>query len=98
MLHMEASAKLGRMLKKLLTMSGNKPSAMGNARAVRNLLEKAKRRQALRLQTVPGHKNKDDLCQLTVADFEEKDLEVLVANCHARNLQAGSQPVLEVPY
>lgn len=46
----------------------------GNGRAVRNLLEKAKRRQALRLQMRPGKKAKEDLVQLTAEDFDEKDI------------------------
>jgi SpoVK/Ycf46/Vps4 family AAA+-type ATPase len=79
MLNMDASSKLNRMLKKLIAMSGSRSSATGNGRAVRNLLEKAKRRQALRLQRQPGKKEKDDLCQLIAADFDEKDLEVLVS-------------------
>jgi hypothetical protein len=52
--------------------------ALGNGRAVRNILEKAKRRQAVRLQNTPGKKGKDDLCQLTAADFLEQDLETLL--------------------
>ena len=52
MLSMDGGPKLQRLLQKLMQkMRGH---AMGNGRAVRNLLEKAKRRQALRLQTVPG--------------------------------------------
>merc|ERR1719502_1582086 len=76
MLSIDASPKLQRLLKQL--MARMKGGAMGNGRAVRNLLEKAKRRQALRLQNVPGKKGKDDLCQLTAADFDERDLEALV--------------------
>jgi len=81
MLSMDGGPKLQRLLQKLMQkMRGH---AMGNGRAVRNLLEKAKRRQALRLQTVPGKKGKDDLCQLTGADFDERDLEALVV-AHSR--------------
>merc|ERR1719484_396948 len=75
MLSMDGGPKLQRLLKSL--MSRMKGGGMGNGRAVRNLLEKAKRRQALRLQNVPGKKGKDDLCQLTAADFDERALEAL---------------------
>ena len=52
MLSMDGGPKLQRLLQKLMQkMRGH---AMGNGRAVRNLLEKAKRRQALRLQNVRG--------------------------------------------
>ena len=42
----------------------------GNGRAVRNVIEQAKRRQALRLQSVKGRKSADQLRLLTAADLE----------------------------
>merc|ERR1719456_1723340 len=86
MLSMDGGPKLQRLLKAL--MSRMKGGGMGNGRAVRNLLEKAKRRQALRLQNVPGKKGKDDLCQLTAADFDERDLDALVV----ANSRPGAPP------
>ena len=41
----------------------------GNGRAMRNLLDRAKRRQALRLQELPGRKTMQQLQQLTAADI-----------------------------
>ena len=43
--------------------------AGGNARAVRNALEQAKRQQALRLVSIPGKKSADTLVLLTVDDM-----------------------------
>merc|ERR1719456_2191610 len=76
MLSIDATPKLQKFLQRL--MHAVKGGALGNGRAVRNLLEKAKRRQAVRLQNTPGKKGKDDLCQLTAADFLEQDLETLL--------------------
>jgi SpoVK/Ycf46/Vps4 family AAA+-type ATPase len=75
MLSIDGAPRLQKMLQK--AMLAAKSGGIGNGRAVRNLLEKAKRRQALRLQNTPGKKGKDDLCQLTAADFDDKDLESL---------------------
>jgi fido (protein-threonine AMPylation protein) len=41
----------------------------GNGRAVRNLLERAKREQALRLMALPGKKSKEQLMLLVEEDF-----------------------------
>jgi len=43
----------------------------GNGRAVRNLLERAKRAQALRLMGVEGRKSRADLVLLRAEDFAE---------------------------
>merc|ERR1719182_754062 len=43
----------------------------GNGRAVRNLLERAKRAQALRLMELGGRRTKEELTLLTDADFED---------------------------
>lgn len=85
MLSFDGGPKLQRMLGKL--MGTQKATAVGNGRGVRNLLEKAKRRQALRLQIKPGKKGKDDLQQLTSADFDERDLEALMT--HGKNPSAA---------
>jgi hypothetical protein len=41
----------------------------GNGRAVRNLLERAKRAQAMRLMEVGGRLTKEELSLMTEADF-----------------------------
>jgi len=43
----------------------------GNGRAVRNLLERAKRAQAMRLMNAPGRKSREELSLLTTSDFAE---------------------------
>ena len=48
----------------------------GNGRAVRNLLERAKRSQALRLMELGGRRTRDELCTLTEDDFQESLLEL----------------------
>ena len=48
----------------------------GNGRAVRNLLERAKRSQALRLMEKTDKKTKEELCLLTEDDFTESLLEL----------------------
>ena len=50
----------------------------GNGRAVRNLLERAKRSQAMRLMAVAGRKSKADLMLLTESDFAESMRELQV--------------------
>jgi len=50
----------------------------GNGRAVRNLLERAKRSQAMRLMAVAGRKSKADLMLLTESDFSESIRELQV--------------------
>ena len=42
----------------------------GNGRAMRNLLDAAKRRQALRLQQIPGRKTMEQLQALTTEDVD----------------------------
>jgi SpoVK/Ycf46/Vps4 family AAA+-type ATPase len=76
MLSIDGTPKLQKFLQRL--MQAVRGGALGNGRAVRNVLEKAKRRQAVRLQNTPGKKGKDDLCQLTAADFLEDDLQALL--------------------
>ena len=48
----------------------------GNGRAARNLLERAKRAQALRLMALEGRKSREQLCLLTAGDFEESLTEI----------------------
>ena len=48
----------------------------GNGRAVRNLLERAKREQALRLMALSGKKTKEQLMLLTAEDFSGAVLEM----------------------
>merc|ERR1719217_718357 len=43
----------------------------GNGRAVRNLLERAKRAQALRLMELGGKRSKEELTLLTEEDFHD---------------------------
>jgi len=43
----------------------------GNGRAVRNLLERAKRSQALRLMELGGRRSREELTLLTEVDFED---------------------------
>ena len=49
----------------------------GNGRAVRNLLERAKRSQAMRLMATEGKKTRDELSLLTEADFGESLAEMI---------------------
>lgn len=51
----------------------------GNGRAVRNLLERAKRSQALRLMQKEGRKTKEELSSLEVEDFTDSLLDLQVA-------------------
>ena len=51
----------------------------GNGRAVRNLLECAKRSQALRLMEMGGRRTKEELTLLTEAEFEEPLAELRAA-------------------
>jgi len=53
------------------SMAASNDRENGNGRAVRNLLEQAKRAQALRLMQLGGGLSKEQLCLLTEADFEE---------------------------
>jgi len=52
-------------------MAGVHDRENGNGRAVRNLLERAKRSQALRLMEMDGPRTKEELSLLTEADFAE---------------------------
>merc|ERR1712032_127701 len=61
------------MLSTLLTdVASKKGREQGNGRAVRNLLEQARRRMAVRLQSSQkgGSRSKDELCTLDKADFD----------------------------
>ena len=51
----------------------------GNGRAVRNLLERAKRAQALRLMAIQGRKTKEQLVELTEDDFADAVAEMEAA-------------------
>mmetsp|Transcript_9630 Transcript_9630/g.24926 ORF Transcript_9630/g.24926 Transcript_9630/m.24926 type:complete len:819 (-) Transcript_9630:139-2595(-) len=64
-LHEHARAQL---LTQLEVVSNSHSKASGNARAVRNMLEQAKRRQALRLVNIPGKKTPEELVLLTTDD------------------------------
>ena len=48
----------------------------GNGRTVRNLLERAKRAQALRLMELGGRRTREELTLLTDADFEDSLVEM----------------------
>ena len=82
---MEKPGRLRRCARRLLVLDGEAEGALaerfrrmgmvedkenGNGRAVRNVIEQAKRRQALRLQSVKGRKSADQLRLLTAADLE----------------------------
>jgi hypothetical protein len=58
------------LLEKLRQMESVVDKENGNGRAMRNLLDAAKRRQALRLQQLPGRKTVEQLRQLTVSDIQ----------------------------
>lgn len=64
-----SEAKLA-LLKILSLPSGDKGDNFGNARAMRNLIEKAIRRQAVRLITKP-HLSRDELMLLSASDLAE---------------------------
>jgi stage V sporulation protein K len=78
MLSMEAQQKLKQVLQEIVTPPGVKAKtgvngAMigGNGRAVRNILERAKRTQAVRLQQQGARKgSKEELCTLLPEDFD----------------------------
>jgi stage V sporulation protein K len=66
----DATKALQQILHKLVNSSGG-GRENGNGRAVRNVLELAKRRMAVRLQEKDGRKHsKSDLCTIEAADFE----------------------------
>jgi len=52
-----------------LQVPGGDPRANGNGRAVRNILERAKRNQAMRLQRGAARHGEDELCTLLPEDF-----------------------------
>jgi stage V sporulation protein K len=64
----EARDKLARFLEH---RSGEWHQNAGNARLIRNLVERAVRRQAVRLVQRGGNPTRDDLMTLTWADFED---------------------------
>jgi len=63
---LEARASLGSIFR---AMVAARDRECGNGRAVRNLLERAKREQALRLVGLPGKKSKEQLMLLLADDF-----------------------------
>lgn len=69
-----ATQALQRMLQRLVRTGGG-GRENGNGRAVRNLLERAKRKMAVRLQGEDGQelgrkRSHSELCTLEAADFE----------------------------
>jgi len=68
-LQLESTARPA-LLARLQQMESIDNKENGNGRAVRNLLDAAKRHQALRLQRLPGRKTVEQLRLLTVADIE----------------------------
>lgn len=66
-----AGDKLKEILKEVHRMAAKTgdPRAGGNGRAVRNILERAKRNQAKRLASGPPRKSKDEICTLVPEDF-----------------------------
>jgi len=70
--HMELEAEAREILAKIFAqMAQVHERENGNGRAVRNLLERAKRAQALRLMGVEGRKSRADLVLLRAEDFAE---------------------------
>mmetsp|Transcript_23988 Transcript_23988/g.44075 ORF Transcript_23988/g.44075 Transcript_23988/m.44075 type:complete len:817 (-) Transcript_23988:116-2566(-) len=68
MLSQGASNALSNHLQKVASSAGREN---GNGRAVRNILETAKRKMAVRLQSAhPKQRSKDELCTLEAVDFE----------------------------
>mmetsp|Transcript_35851 Transcript_35851/g.82297 ORF Transcript_35851/g.82297 Transcript_35851/m.82297 type:complete len:814 (+) Transcript_35851:57-2498(+) len=68
MLSQSASNALSKLLQKVASSEGREN---GNGRAVRNILETAKRQMAVRLQSAhPKQRSKDELCTLEAVDFE----------------------------
>mmetsp|Transcript_63090 Transcript_63090/g.150383 ORF Transcript_63090/g.150383 Transcript_63090/m.150383 type:complete len:824 (+) Transcript_63090:138-2609(+) len=68
MLSQSASNALSKLLQKV---AGSHGRENGNGRAVRNILEMAKRKMAVRLQAGNAkQRSKDELCTLEAADFE----------------------------
>ncbi|EOD11023.1 hypothetical protein EMIHUDRAFT_257535, partial [Emiliania huxleyi CCMP1516] len=63
---LEARASLGSIFRAMVAVRDRE---CGNGRAVRNLLERAKREQALRLVGLPGKKSKEQLMLLLADDF-----------------------------
>jgi len=70
MLSQDASEKL-RSVFQALTGRGVASRVDGNGRAVRNILERAKRRQAVRLQSAATYTSQEELCTLLSEDFVE---------------------------
>ena len=71
----------------------------GNGRAVRNLLERAKRSQALRLMQKQGRKTREELSLLTEEDFEESLQEMANATVQAAPARGaeGAPPIAVAP-
>lgn len=71
MLSQAASERLRLVLQQVCSKVDGKDSrASGNGRAVRNILERAKRNQALRLQQGGGRRSQEELCTLVPEDFD----------------------------
>jgi len=69
-LSQDASEKLHGIFE-ALTDRGVASRVDGNGRAVRNILERAKRRQAVRLQSAVTCVSQEELCTLLAEDFDE---------------------------
>jgi len=66
-----AAQRLRSVLQVVAAKSGGRDArAAGNGRAVRNILERAKRSQAVRLQRQGGRRTQEELCMLLPEDFE----------------------------
>lgn len=63
----DAEEKVQKLFDDISTRGGRDN---GNGREVRNILEIARRKQALRLLEIKGKKTAEQLCQLEAADFE----------------------------
>ena len=72
----EARARLSAIFAAMSTVHDRQN---GNGRAVRNLIERAKRAQALRLMDVKGKKTVEQLCLLTGDDFADSFGELIPA-------------------
>eukprot|EP00967_Tisochrysis_lutea_P142425 scaffold263057_cov32-Tisochrysis_lutea.AAC.6 len=67
---LEVTPEARNALSKIYAVMSHTPSREnGNGRAVRNLLERAKREQALRLMAIEGKKTKEQLMLLVEDDF-----------------------------
>lgn len=78
MLSMEAQERLRNILLELSQVKSGKPGKKddrenGNGRTVRNILEQAKRAQAVRLQEGSVKRSQEELCMLVPEDFQGVD-------------------------